>query len=537
MRFGRKRLLTAMMLGALCLSVGVSALAQNQGGTLTIGFGTRLDTLDTFRSALAAPLKILGLVCDTLFAFDNDLRPQPVLVESWTQAENGLEWSFKLKEGITFHDGTPFNAQQLKDYLWGFFIDQSFTGWMFSAVEDMVVTGEYTIDFVLSEPSPLLLFNLAYPWNIIQPKGAYDEYGDRYGFDALVGTGPFVFDEWVQGEKIVLKRNPNYTHGPDFVGNQGPAFLDGIVFRILPEPATLINELRFGNVDLVVGLPTTHLDVVEGDTNLTVMSRPSYYSQFLEFNMDRPITNDWLVRNAVNHAIDREALINAAWSGAAAVSYGLVAPASFGYWPGIVDFGKEILTYDPDAAVRLLEQAGWMLPAGGRVREKNGERLKVKLVTTNSPTYQTLGEATVAMLQEVGFEVELFTFELASYYSVALEGDWDLMHMAWIDESGYSVLQSKATIAGIEGGTNDARYRDAALDSLITLAQTTTDPEMREAAMATAQQKIVADLVYVPMTVPLSYLGAKTGRVGGLDGLSQHPWWLDLMLGLDLYIK
>jgi len=531
-----RRFLAILAAGVLCLGVGFGSLAQQPGGTLTIGFGTELDTLDTFRSALAAPLKILGLVCDTLFAFDNALQPQPVLVDSWEQAEDGLRWTFHLKEGISFHDGTPFNAQQLKDYLWGFFIDQSFTGWMFAAIEDMVVTGEYTIDFILSEPAPLLLFNLAYPWNIIQPKGAYDEFGDEYGFTALVGTGPFAFEEWIQGDRIVLSRNEDYAHGPAFVKNTGPAYLESIVFRILPEPATLVNELRSGNVDYAQ-VPTTHLEAVMADDAITVISRASYYSQFLEFNLDRPITNDWRLRNAVNHAIDREALINAAWFGAATTSYGLVAPASFGYWPGIVGFGKEFLTYNPEVSVQLLEQSGWTLPAGSTVREKDGERLAVKLVTTNSPTYQTLGEATKAMLEEVGFEVELYTFELASYYSVALEGDWDLMHMAWIDESGYSVVKSKASIAGIESGTNDARYRDAALDSLITLAMTTTDDTTRDQAMAAVQQKIVADLVYIPMTVPLSYVAAKTERVGGMQDLALHPWWLDLMLALDLYIK
>ena len=114
-----RRLLVILAVGVLCLGVGFGTLAQQAGGTLTIGFATELDTLDTFRSALAAPLKILGLVCDTLFSFDNDLQPQPVLVESWEQAEDGLMWTFHLKEGISFHDGTPFNAQQLKDYLWG----------------------------------------------------------------------------------------------------------------------------------------------------------------------------------------------------------------------------------------------------------------------------------------------------------------------------------------------------------------------------------------------------------------------------------
>ncbi len=531
-----RRFLAILVAGVLFVGIGFGTFAQQSGGTLTIGFATELDTLDTFRSALAAPLKILGLVCDTLFAFDNNLQPQPVLVESWEQAEDGLKWTFKLKEGISFHDGTPFNAQELKDYLWGFFIDKSFTGWMFSAVTEMVVTGEYTIDFILSEPAPLLLFNLAYPWNIIQPKGAYDKYGDEYGFTALVGTGPFMFKEWVQGDRIVLTRNPDYTHGPAFVKNTGPAHLDGIVFRILPEPATLVNELRSGNVDYAE-IPTTQLEVVQGDSSLTVISRSSYYSQFLEFNMDRPINSDWRVRDAVNHAIDREGLINAAWFGAAATSYGLVAPASFGYWPGVADFGKEILTYDPEASVRLLEQAGWVLPPGGTVREKDGQKLSVKLATTNSSTYQAIGEATKAMLEEVGFEVELFTFELASYYAVALEGDWDLMQMAWIDESGYSVVKSKASIEGIEGGTNDARYRDEALDALITLAMSTTDDAIRDQAMAAIQQKIVADLVYIPMTVPLSYAAAKTDRVGGMQELALHPWWLDLKLGLDLYIK
>ncbi len=528
-RFG-KAVSLALLVSMLAFGIG---FAQATDNTLVIAWGGT-DTFDTYRSAFAAPLFVFSMVHDTLFAFDQELKPQPVLVESWELAEDELKWSFKLKEGISFHDGTPFNAAELEAYLEGSFFEKSFTGWMFANVEDLVVTGEYSIDFVLSAPTPLLIYNLAYPWNIIQPQGAIDEWGEAYGYDALVGTGPFAFDEWVQGEKVVLKRNDDYTHGPDFVQNKGPAHIEQIILREISESATQVNELRFGDVDYL-GVPSSQLEAVLGDENLTVGAVPSYTSTFVVINHGQPWMQDWRMRAAVNHAIDRVSLIEAGWFGAADVSYSIVTPASFGYWPGMADWGKEILNYDPLNAARLLYETGWVLPAGKTVREKDGEKLSIKLITFNF--YQTYGEILTAMLAELGFEVELFPFEYGSFYSVIQEGDWHVFLGGWIDQSGFGTLQSNVTSAGIAGGTNNSGYGNAALDALVELMNTTTDPVIREQASAAAQQKVVSDLYYIPVVVPLNYVAIVTDRVGGFDLLNAHPWRLGLIRALDLYIK
>jgi len=530
---GKRFLCSFALVILLAMLVVASGFAQGSDNTLVMAWGGT-DTFDTYRSALAAPLFVFGMVHDTLFAFDQDLQPQPVLVESWELSEDELIWSFKLKEGISFHNGTPFNAAELEAYFEGSFFEKSFTGWMFANVEDLVVTGEYSIDFVLSAPTPLLIYNLAYPWNIIQPQGAIDEYGEAYGYDALVGTGPFIFDEWLQGEKVVLKRNDDYTYGPDFVANKGPAHIEEIILREISEAATQINELRFGDVDYV-GVASSQLEAVLGDSNVDVGAVPSYTSTFMVVNANQPNMQDWRMRAAVNHAIDRASLIQAGWFGAADVSYSLVTPASFGYAPGMADFGKEILVYDPVDSARLLDELGWVLPAGGTVREKDGEKLSVKLITFNF--YQTYGEILTAMFSELGFEVELFPFEYGSFYSVIQEGDWHLFLGGWIDQSGFSTLQSNVTTAGIEQATNNSGYGNAALDALVDLMNTTTDPVVREQASFAAQQKVVSDLYYIPVVVPLNYVGVVADRVGGFDLLNAHPWRLGLIRALDLFIK
>ncbi len=522
----------ALVLSVLAFGTAVAQVTVTEDTLVTTWGGT--DTLDTFRSALAAPLFVLGLVCDTLFAFDQNLQPQPVLVESWEQSDDEMTWSFALKEGITFHDGTPLNAAEIETYLEELFFPQSFTGWMFSNVEDVLVTGEYTFDFVLSAPVPLMIFNLAYPWNIIQPAGAYEEYGDAYGYDALVGTGPFVFEEWAAGEHVLLSRNPDYTHGPSFLENTGPAHFDQILIREIRESATIVNEFRVGDVNYI-GIPTSHLDVVQGDPNVTAGVVTNYGSNYIEVNASGLFGSDWRMRAAVNHAFDREGYIQAGYFGAAQPSYGLVTPASFGYWPGMDEFGKKILYYDAEEAARLLDAAGWVLPAGKTVREKDGEPLSIKLITFNF--WQTQGEILAAMLTEVGMDVELFAFEYGSFYGVLEEDDWDLFLAGWIDQSGFSTLQSLVTTAGIPKLTNVTGNSNAALDALVELMNTTPEPVVREQAAAAAQQKVVSDLFEIPTVLTLSYAGVIAEEVGGFELLNAHPWRLGLILALDMYRK
>lgn len=536
-----------MIVGGLLLAVAVvlagalGAVAQQttpdkSGGTLTIALNEKLDTLDVFTSALESPLRVLGMICETLVVYDNNLQIQPLLAESWSVSSDQLTWTFQLKQGINFHDGTPFNAQSLHDYLVDYFIPKSFNGWEFDPVKSIVVAGEYTIQFVLDKPYPMLLKYLGDPWNIIESPTARAKYGDRYGFDAVVGTGSYEFVNWVRGDRIVLKRNPDYDHGPSFLTNQGPGYPDQIVFRVIPEPVTQVAELQHGDVDLLRTVPENMLAQLQKDPNITVALHPSFRVIYVSCNMDKAIMQDKSVREAINHAIDRKAVLDATFQGYGEIAYSLLPPSATAYWDGSKAFASSILTYDPAQSRKLLDEDGWVLPPGKQYREKNGQELKLDLVTFNVPRYQLPAQVVKAMLADIGIDVNLEIFDAAAANARLEAGDFDFTVTGWAYNIGEVTLDMIVGSQSIPN-PNYARYNSPSIDQELQTVRLGATEQERDAAAAKIQQQIVEDQIDIPLVVRIDSMAAKTARVGGLSDLEQNPWWLDLAAALELHVK
>jgi len=525
----------ALLLGIVGLAFVAGGTAIAADKTLTIALKEKLDTLDVFVSALEEPLRVVGMVCETLVVYDPQLHIQPLLAKSWETSSDGLTWTFHLKEGIKFHDGTPFNAETYRQYLTDWFFPKSFNGWEFEPVKEVNVKNEYDIEFVLDRPFPMLLKYLADPWNIIESPAAREKFGDRYGFDALVGTGPFMFQSWTRGDRIILVRNPEYRHGPAFLNNTGPAKVERVVFREIPEPITRVSELRFGEVDLTRTVPENMLPEIERDPSIQVFTRPSFRVIYLLCNMERPLMQDQRIREAINHAIDRTAILNAAFHGYGSIAYSLLPPGATGYWAGSESFGKNFLFFDPELSKSLLEEAGWLLPPGQKVREKGGERLVLNLVTFNVPRYSLPAEVIQAMLSEVGIEVGLEIFDAAAANARLEAGEFDIAVSGWAYNLGEVTLD---LIVGSQSipNPNYARYRSPEIDEALEKVRLGQTEEDRAEAAAEVQRRVIEDQIVIPLVVQADSLAAKA-RVGGLEKVTQHPWWPELVLALEAYIK
>ena len=524
----------------LMLAVGVAGAtyaqadrSEKDGGTLVLALNEKIDTLDVFVSALAEPIKVLGMVCETLLSFDENLVPQPHLVESWTISEDELTVSFKLKEGILFHDGTPLNADSVIDYLVNYHIPLGFSGWQLEPVEEMVVTGEYTFDFHLSTPYPTLFTYLADPWNIIQSPAAYAKYGDRYGFDALVGTGPYVFEEWVRGERIVLTKNPDYDHGPDYLSHEGPAYLDQIIFRVVPEAITRVSELRFGDVDLLWTVPEILLPEVQGDNSIDLILKPAFRVIWLGCNQARPLMQDPKLREALNYAIDRQAVMDATFNGYGEHAYSIISPSTTLYWEGIKDNASDILRYNADKSRHLLDEAGWILPAGKTIREKDGVPLRLNLVTFNLTRYKIPAEVVMAMLADVGIAVDLEVYDSAAASAKLQAGEYD------ITTTGYAYALGEVQLGSIVGtdgipSPNYYAYSDPEIDAALEVVSLGASLQERLDAAAAVQRKVVDDFVVIPLLVRQNSLAASP-NVGGIDEINGHPWWSEYVIAMELY--
>jgi peptide/nickel transport system substrate-binding protein len=535
---GKRVLVSGVILALLFFCGFNSAIAQHDpkkdGGTLTLALKEKLDTLDVFKSSLAEPLRVLGMTCETLVVFDNELNVKPLLAKSWSVSEDKLTWSFQLEEGINFHDGTPFNAQSFKTYFWDWFIPKSYSGDTFKTVKKIEVTGEYSVDFILEKPFPMLLTNLADPWNIIQSPVALKKHGDRYGFDALVGTGPYMFKSWVRGDRIELVKNPDYRHGPDFLSNQGPGYVDQIIFRIVPEPITRVAELRHGKVDLIRTVPENMLPELDKDDNVQTMLAPSLRVVYIFCNTEKPIMQDKRIREAINHAIDRKAVLDATFHGFGEAAYGLLPPGSTGFWPGSKEYGSKVLTFDPNKSKALLDQAGWVLPTGKSIREKDGQKLSLNIVAVNVPRYKLPAEVVTAMLADVGIEINLEIFDAAAASARLEAGEFDFAVTGWAYNVGEVTLDLVSGSGSIPN-PNYGRYKSSVIDEALETVRSGSTADERNAAAAKIQREIIDDQIVIPLVIRSDSIGAKK-KVGGLDQLNRHPWWLDLAVALELFV-
>jgi peptide/nickel transport system substrate-binding protein len=343
-------------------------------------------------------------IYEGLVTMGSDYQLVPLLAESWDYDAESEAWIFHLREGVTFHDGTPFNADAVVYTME--FLAQDYIGDQINLETGAVLAiDEYTVQ--LSNVALQAPYQMAHPaWSMRSPSA--DPFQDQY-----VGTGPFVFEEYVAGDHISVVKNEDYWGGaPD---------LDRIEFRFMPDPNTRVLALQAGEIDLAYTLPGEAVATLEGDDSLNLLAGPvSAYSAFTWVATgEDPFTfgSDPAVREAVGYAIDRETLVDSVFDGRAANVQTYMPPGILGGHDDLI----EGYAYDPDRARQILEDAGWVDSDGDGIREKDGRDL-APVVMNGFPSAAangTTGEVVQAMLREVGIDVQLTSIpDSATFYEL-----------------------------------------------------------------------------------------------------------------------
>jgi len=534
-------LVVGLALIILAMSVASVAYGQNKyGGTITEANGAEPTTLDVSKATRRPETTILNLICEPLFTMNKDLEVEPLLVETWEVSENGLEWTFHLKQGIKFHDGTSLNAKAVK-----FSMERNAEGnnsYLIGPLQNVTTQGEYTVVLTYSEPYPLLPVNFAnYRTAIISPQ-TVEQYGEDYGLKAVSGTGPFRFKEWVSGESVTLERNEGYAHGPSFATNKGPAYADKWVFRFIAEPSTLVWELQEGNVDISTYIPEDKFDslIADPSTEIVTMAAPSIIHLPINSSDDNPPFNDQRVREAVGHAINRDAVIKAALFGVGNACYTLVPPTVLFYWEGAEELGRQFAGYAPEKSRALLKEAGWIDQDGDGIREKDGEELKIDFFTYTITRYRRIAEVAQPMLEAVGFKVKLHVLESGTLYERVARGEHDLLATALMGRSLVSdILYSTCHSKYVGTLNNWFVYTNPELDERLEAMMSEKDNEVRAQMTNEAQEIVIRDSIAVPLCMPLDIFGYDPERIGGVDAYMQHPWAfrrIDALKALELYV-
>jgi peptide/nickel transport system substrate-binding protein len=471
--------------------------------------GTLRVALSTFPNSLFIPLtaernadNVATQLYDSLVYLDNEGEIQPALAEDWDISEDGTEYTFYLREGVTFHNGEAFNAE---DVIATWEIGSETGEWTdkYNLVEVEKID-DYTVKLITDAPNPELMVTLHDFWAIIP-----DEYLAEVGVDGFqenpVGTGPFMFVEWVKGDHITYKANPDYWM-------EGYPLVEELIFRPIPESATRVAAIQADEVDIVGRLGTEEAQSLLGADGVVVIKYPATRIYYIAFNnlttgIDQP-TMDAKVRQAMNYAVDVDAIIDALFDGFAEPAAGYVASGELGY--GVVEpFG-----YDPDKAKELLAEAGYAdgfamdmaCPAGAYIH------------------FEEVCEAVAGYLGEVGIDVSLEIMESAQYWE--LEANKELPPLfgdSWSTLSGEALRRLTGALGGWDAAYSS--WSDPVIDDYLENISTTVDRAERKVLYEELQVYMQENPPFIYLYEPIVFEAVRT-RVMDYRPRPAEDYWL-----------
>lgn len=429
-------------------------------------------------------------IFDSLLEYEDDsFEVTAGLAKDWEESDDGLTYTFYLEEGVTFHDGTEFNAEAVKinyerwadpDHEYAF-KDDGYTygeyGSMFGGfkgdeghiIKEINVIDDYEIEFILNKPQGSFLQNVAMHYFAITSPAALEEYGSEIN-ENPVGTGPFKFGSWSKDDKIVLEKFDDYRE-------EGLPKLDKVIYEVIPETSARLVALRSGDVDIIDEVSPDDAAEIEADEELELHTRNENNVGFLGMNSDVEPLDNKLVRQAINHAVDKEAMVEALYSGYAATAVNLIPPSYMGHNDDIEDY-----EYDMERAEELLEEAGY----------GDGLELDLWVMPVSRPYMpnpETVAEILESDLGKIGIDVNIVREEWAPYLEKTSEGEQELYLLGWSGSNGdpdyfYSSLVHSDQI----GGENRSFYENEEVDELISEAAVTVDLDEREALYEEVQE-------------------------------------------------
>lgn len=465
------------------------------GGTLSIGISVEPETLDPGDAFYIAEQFVVMNIFDTLVAMDPQGELHPWLATEWSPNGDYTEFTFSLRQDVSFHDGAPFNAAAVKATFDHIVNDVETSGGktMLANYAESIVNDDYSITVKFSAPYPTFLNDVSRPWLGISSPAALEQYGPDYGRHPT-GTGPFMFSEWTAQEKIVLVRNPDYNWAPEFSTHQGPASVESVVFRILPEAATRLTALETGEILIAEEPPALDAVALEdaGKATIQTFSSPGMPSHMM-INTEKPPTDDPRVRQAMIYAVNQEELVQTAFNRLGSPAHSVLSPTTWSFNQQAADLYR----YDPTKAAQLLDEAGWVDSNGDGIREKDGENLAIEYLAI--PAYEeAFMELLAAYLQQAGFEVNIRTMDDAGIFAAGSAGEHNILNMGWVSIDP-GVLNIVYNSANIDGGSSFTRFRNEELDAALNDAQTQTDRDQRKADYEAVQQVIMENALIIPV--------------------------------------
>ena len=496
------------------------------GGTLRYGLQADPQCLDPRQGGLTVSLTVTRSVVDSLLDQDPETGDiEPWLAESWEVNEDASEFTYHLRDDVTFSDGEPLTAELVKKNfdsiadlgpLAGLPL-QYLTGY-----EGTEVVDEHTAKISFSAPNAQFLQASSSMSLGLLSSASLDKSPEDLCTGDYAASGPFVVDSYEPSTSVVITRRDGYDWAPGRAAHTGDAYLDRVEFSVIPEGSVRTGSLVSGQLEVIGDVPTQDLPQLQSGDQYQVVSRPNPGNAggFL-VNTTRPVLDDPAVREALLLGVDRSLVSSTLFFDEAPPATAVLSSST----PGWSDL-SDSLAYDADAAAAALEDAGWVAGSDG-VREKDGQRLTVE--ATWNPAIGW-GKQVLEFAQQdyakIGVELTIRTITLPELNQVLGDRDYDLFYNSQTrpDPDVLWGNFSPANPGNRHGGTDDE------LAAVLDEQRTTTDPAVRSPLVETAQELILADGFTVPIVESVSILGAAS-TVQGIDWeASSKPVFYDIWL-------
>jgi peptide/nickel transport system substrate-binding protein len=404
---------------------------------------------------------VAGMIMERLVQRTVDGKITGALAERWKISVDRRTWTFFLRKGVRFHDGSEFDASVV-DWHFRRVLDPragSLFRAQFSGIEKIEIPDRYTVAITLRQPNVAFLdLVLLTNGGLIPSKAAFDTLGRDFPFKP-VGTGPFRFVSWTQGQRVTLERNPNWWGGAVTPSR--------VIIRPISEANTAVIELETGGVHFIQRASKEDLDRLAKDPKAVVHRVPSYRIRYIVLNSTFGPFQDVRVRQAVNHAINMPQIVNTLAAGMA-VPIDAMLPAGTPWMPPTGQYTA--YPFDQQKARTLLAEAGWR-PGAGRIVQKDGQPFRLALATPNGRYFmdKEISEVVCNQLRQVGIDCAVRVMEWATFLSDARSGKTDAAFLGWNQSSDEPSLFFDALIRS-DGRGNYTRGRDATIDNLLTEA-------------------------------------------------------------------
>ncbi len=468
------------------LSLITQLVAAEPQGTLRIAISTMPNILELAEVADKNASNASWPLYNSLVWIDETGKVAPMLAESWELADDGTVYTMKLRQGVTFHNGDPFTADDVI-FSWkrGSQPEMPYSDkWLLAKSIEKI--DDFTIKITTEGPQPLFLSQVAWNWGGMLPKNHIEKVGEEAFARHPIGTGPFRFVKWLKGDRIVYEANPDY-----WIEDQPK--VQEVIFRPIPESATRVAAIQTGQIDIAARLSAEEATSLEGNPNVKVITYPIdrvYYIAFNNLTTGKGLpTESPLVRQAMNYAVDVEIIIDALFNGHGRQATGFVSTVNWVHDKELKPFG-----YDPDKARELLAEAGY----------PDGFEMDFACPSGSYANFEQVCEAIQGFLGEVGIQTTLELMESGKYWDLEAKKELPpLFGDSWADTTGESFGRLEGALGGMNASYS--AWSDPKIDELLGKIKTTMDDEARAQLYIELQRYMQESPPFIYLYEPVTF--------------------------------